>query len=110
MSERTVLGSELAPCGDPLTGFYRDGGWNAGAEDRAAHAICAVVTAPFPAHQRAIGNDLTTPARQYGFPGLQLGDHSCVTAANRLRAEPGPLAAPREHAVDVRADPGAFGG
>lgn len=130
MSDRNVLGGELEPCGvDPLTGFYRDGCCRSDAEDRGSHTICAVVTADFLEHQRSIGNDLSTPLPQYGFPGLTPGDRWCVTAANWLRAhEDGaaayvvlaatheraldivPLTALREHAVDVPADPGALAG
>jgi hypothetical protein len=130
VSDRNVLGGELEPCGvDPLTGFYRDGCCRSDAEDRGSHTICAVVTADFLEHQRSIGNDLSTPLPQYGFPGLTPGDRWCVTAANWLRAhEDGaaayvvlaatheraldivPLTALREHAVDVPADPGALAG
>ena len=126
MGERNVLGEPLEPCGtDPLTGFYRDGCCSTGPEDRGSHTICAVVTAEFLAHQRAIGNDLSTPVPQYEFPGLVPGDRWCVTARNWLRAfEDGaaafvvlaatnervldlvPLDALRELAVDVPADPG----
>jgi uncharacterized protein (DUF2237 family) len=128
MAERNVLGEELESCGsDPVTGFYRDGCCRTGPEDVGSHTICAVVTAEFLAHQRSIGNDLTTPMPFYGFPGLVPGDRWCVTARNWLRAhEDGAAAyvvlastqeqaleivsleALREHAVDVPADPGAF--
>jgi uncharacterized protein len=127
-SERNVLGGPLEPCGtDPLTGFYRDGCCNTGTEDLGSHTICAVVTAEFLDHQRAIGNDLVTPMPQYRFPGLIPGDRWCVTAVNWLRAyEDGaaayvvlastheralelvPLEALREHAVDVPTDPGGL--
>jgi uncharacterized protein (DUF2237 family) len=126
MEERNVLGDPLETCGtDPLTGFYRDGCCSTGPEDRGSHTICAVVTAEFLDHQRAIGNDLTTPVAQYAFPGLVPGDRWCVTARNWLRAwqdgaaafvvlaathervlELVPLEALRELAVDVPADPG----
>jgi uncharacterized protein (DUF2237 family) len=126
MSDRNVLGGALEPCGtDPLTGFYRDGCCATGPEDRGSHTICAVVTAEFLEHQRAIGNDLVTPMPLYSFPGLVPGDRWCVTAANWLRAhEEGaaalvvlastheralelvPLDALHEHAVDVPADAG----
>jgi uncharacterized protein len=87
VTERNVLGGELQLCGtDPLTGFFRDGCCSTGPEDLGSHTICAVVTAEFLAHQRAIGNDLSTPAPQHRFPGLVPGDRWCVTAANWLRA------------------------
>jgi hypothetical protein len=124
--DRNVIGGVLEPCGsDPVTGFYRDGCCTSGPEDLGSHTICAVVTAEFLEHQRRIGNDLTTPMPQYGFPGLVPGDRWCVTAVNWLRAhrdgaaayvvlastneralEIVPLDALREHAVDVPAGPG----
>ena len=123
--ERNVLGGELEPCGtDPLTGFYRDGCCATGADDVGSHTICAVVTAEFLAHQRSIGNDLTTPVPAHRFPGLVPGDRWCVTAANWRRAhEAGcaafvvlastnartldivPLAVLQHYAVDVPAAP-----
>ena len=128
MGERNVLGEELEPCGsDPLTGFYRDGCCTTGPEDLGSHTICAVVTSEFLEHQRSIGNDLVTPMPQFRFPGLVPGDRWCVTAANWLRAyqdglaapvvlastheralEIVPLAALKQHSVDVPADASAL--
>lgn len=130
MTNRNVLGGELEPCStDPVTGFYRDGCCRSGLDDAGSHTICAVMTPEFLAHQRSIGNDLTTPMPGYDFPGLVPGDRWCVTAANWLRAhkdraaayvvlastheralEIVPLDALREHAVDVPADLGGLGG
>jgi uncharacterized protein (DUF2237 family) len=65
------------------------------------------VTADCLAHQRSIGNDLSTPAPQYRFPGLVPGDRWCVTALNWLRAKddghaaPVVLAATHERTLDV---------
>ena len=43
-----VLGSELIDCSlDPLTGFYRDGCCNTGADDFGVHTVCAIVTDEF---------------------------------------------------------------
>lgn len=93
--ERNVLGGPLEPCGtDPVTGFYRDGCCSTGPEDRGSHTLCAVVTQEFLEHQRSIGNDLTSPAPQYRFPGLVPGDRWCVTAVNWLRAHRDGAAAP----------------
>ena len=128
LPERNVLGEDLEPCGtDPITGFYRDGCCNTGPEDLGSHTICAVVSAEFLAHQRSIGNDLSSPAPQFGFPGLVPGDRWCVTARNWLRAHGDGAAAPvvlastharaleivplvvlRQYAVDVPADPSAL--
>ena len=71
---RNVLGTELVPCSlDPVTGFYRNGCCDTGAEDAGVHAVCAVMTAEFLDFSRAAGNDLSTPMPQYGFPGLVAG-------------------------------------
>jgi len=95
VTDRNVLGGELEPCGtDPLTGFYRDGCCTTGPEDVGSHTICAVVTAEFLAHQRSVGNDLSTPLPAYGFPGLQPGDRWCVVAARWLQAHEAGMAAP----------------
>src|SRR6266498_3427696 len=70
--ERNVLGGELEECGtDPVTGFYRDGCCSTGPEDLGSHTVCAVVTAEFLRHQQEVGNDLSTPRPEYGFPGLR---------------------------------------
>jgi uncharacterized protein (DUF2237 family) len=130
VTDRNVLGGALAPCGtDPLTGFYRDGCCKTGPQDLGSHTICAVVTTEFLEHQLSIGNDLTTPAPHYEFPGLIPGDRWCVTAHNWLRAHEDGAAAYvvlastheraldivaldvlQEHAVDVPADPGSLSG
>ncbi|CAN5400291.1 DUF2237 domain-containing protein [soil metagenome] len=128
VTERNVLGDQLHPCGtDPLTGFFRDGCCSTGPEDLGSHTICAVVTAEFLAHQASIGNDLSTPKPQYHFPGLSPGDRWCVTAVNWARAYDDGVATPvvlastneavlrivtlaalREHAIDVPADPSSL--
>ncbi len=126
MSERNVLGGPLESCGtEPVTGFFRDGCCRPDPHGMGSHVVCAVVTAEFLEHQQSIGNDLSTPMPQYGFPGLLPGDRWCVTVANWLRAyEDGaasfvvlastseraldvvPLEALRERAVDVPTDLG----
>jgi uncharacterized protein len=128
--ERNVLGSRLEACGvDPLTGFFRDGCCRTGPEDVGSHTICAVVSLEFLEFQQTIGNDLSTPVPEYGFPGLKPGDRWCVTAHNWLRAheagvgtyvvlsctheralEVVALEVLEQYAVDVPADPGAIDG
>ena len=82
-----VLGTPLAPCSqDPLTGWFRDGCCNTDETDRGSHTVCAVVTGPFLEFLREQGNDLITPAPEYGFPGLRPGDAWCVCAASWRRA------------------------
>lgn len=129
MTERNVLGGELEPCStDPMTGFFRDGCCNTGPSDQGSHTICAVVTAEFLAHQRSIGNDLSTPMPLYSFPGLVPGDRWCVTALNWARAYRDgaaahvvlastneavlsivPLELLQQHAVDVPSDLSGLG-
>lgn len=82
-----VLGGTLAPCSaDPLTGFFRDGACNTCAEDQGRHTVCAQMTAEFLALSRYLGNDLTTPRPEWGFPGLKPGDFWCLCAARFLQA------------------------
>jgi uncharacterized protein (DUF2237 family) len=85
--ERNVLGGPLEPCGtDPVTGFYRDGHCSSGPDDVGSHTVCAVVSSEFLTYQRRLGNDLSTPRPEYGFPGLRPGDRWCVVAARWLQA------------------------
>ena len=95
MSERNVLGGPLEPCGtDPMTGFYRDGDCRCGPADQGLHAVCAVMTEEFLAHQQAVGNDLVTARPEWGFPGLVPGDRWCVVAVRWLQAHQDGAAAP----------------
>ena len=123
-ADRNVLGGALEVCGvDPLTGFTRTGSCTTGPEDLGSHTVCAVMTKDFLAHQQLVGNDLTTPRPQYGFPGLVPGDRWCVVAVRWRTAYEAGIAAPvvlaathqralelvplewlREYAVDVPDD------
>jgi len=77
-----VLGGVLEPCSTrPVTGFYRDGCCNTGAEDIGLHTVCVVLTAEFLLFSKSRGNDLSTPMPQYGFPGLTPGDRWCLCAS-----------------------------
>ena len=77
-----VLGGALQPCSvQPVTGFYRDGCCNTGPDDVGVHTVCVVTTETVLAFSKAHGNDLSTPMRQYGFPGLKPGDRWCLCAA-----------------------------
>lgn len=123
-AELNVFGEPLQPCGtEPMTGYFRDGSCRCGPSQTATHTVCAVVTREFLEHQRSVGNDLTTARPSFAFPGLVPGDRWCVVAArwlqayragaaapvvlastNRTTLEIIPLAALREHAVDVPGD------
>ena len=92
--ERNVLGDPLETAStDPLTGWMRDGTC-ACAGDPGIHAICAVMTDEFLAHQVSTGNDLITPQPRFGFPGLRVGDRWCVVAVRWLQAHQDGVAAP----------------
>ncbi len=130
MEPVNVFGEPLQSCSaDPMTGWYRDGSCQTDPSDLGSHTICAVMTTEFLEHQQGVGNDLSTPAPQYRFPGLQPGDRWCVTAANWLRAHRDGRAAPvvlaatdrravdtvpleilAKYAVDVPDDPSALAG
>ena len=90
-----VLGSDLQPCGlDPLTGFYRNGCCDTGGEDQGVHTVCVQVTGEFLAYSARVGNDLSTPHPEYGFPGLQPGDRWCLCAERWQEALEGGMAPP----------------
>lgn len=79
---RNVLGGPLASCcTSPMTGFYRDGFCRTGGQDFGVHAICAQVTPAFLQFSKLRGNDLTTPAPHFSFPGLKAGDRWCLCAS-----------------------------
>jgi uncharacterized protein (DUF2237 family) len=82
-----VLGGPLETCSQqPTTGYYRDGCCNTGPGDAGSHTVCAEMTAAFLDFTRDRGNDLTTPAPAFGFPGLRPGDRWCLCAARWLEA------------------------
>lgn len=77
-----VLGEKLETCcTSPMTGWYRTGCCEVGGDDTGVHAVCAVMTDEFLAFSASVGNDLSTPAPQYGFPGLKAGDQWCLCAS-----------------------------
>jgi uncharacterized protein (DUF2237 family) len=102
-----VLGEPLAPCSEePRTGFYRDGCCNTGPEDLGSHTVCTRVTADFLEFSRSMGNDLSTPHPDFGFPGLRPGDQWCLCAARwqeALEAGAAPLVVLQAtHAASLR--------
>ena len=85
--QQNVFGEELQDCSyDPLTGWYRDGCCNTDATDTGCHTVCAKVTKEFLEYIKEEGNDLITPAPNFGFPGLKDGDSWCVCAGSYLQA------------------------
>lgn len=87
MQQINVLGTELQPCShDPLTGFYRTGCCENRGDDPGMHVVCCQMTDDFLAFSNEAGNDLSTPAPEYGFGGLVAGDRWCVCAARWAEA------------------------
>ena len=79
---RNVLGGVLKSCShDPLTGWVRDGCCNTDEWDHGAHVICIQATDEFLQFRRGVGNDLSTPIMEAGFPGLVEGDQWCLCAS-----------------------------
>ena len=87
-ADRNVLGEALIACStDPMTGFYRDGCCRTGPDDLGVHTVCCEVTDEFLAFSKAVGNDLSTPHPEWGFPGLNGGDRWCLCAARWKQAD-----------------------
>src|SRR5262245_59598382 len=84
---RNVLGGPLQACGtDPETGFSRNGCCATGGGDLGTYVVCADLTSAFLAFTASRGNDLSTPAPHFGFPGLRPGDRGCLCAERWLEA------------------------
>ena len=74
MQPSNVLGDELIPCSmDPLTGYYRSGCCENRGDDPGLHVVCCQVTEEFLRFSVEHGNDLVTPSRSSGSPGLRAG-------------------------------------
>ena len=58
------------------------------------HVVCARVTADFLAFSQSVGNDLSTPRPEYGFPGLKPGDSWCLCASRWAEAHRAGFAPP----------------
>ena len=85
---KNVLGDTLQTCcTNPMTGFYRNGMCETGAEDYGTHVVCAEMTDAFLEFTLALGNDLITPRPTYRFPGLKAGDKWCLCALRWKEAE-----------------------
>ncbi|MFY7929006.1 MAG: DUF2237 family protein [Oligoflexus sp.] len=79
MTQMNVLRKPITECScEPMTGWYRDGTCSTEDNDRGRHVVCCEMTAEFLAFSRYVGNDLSTPRPEFGFPGLKPGDHWCL--------------------------------
>ena len=91
-SSTNVLGTSLTPCCTNVrdtgigTGFYRNGFCSTGEQDLGRHTVCVQVTDEFLKYSASVGNDLSTPAPQYSFPGLTHGDIWCLCAQRWAQA------------------------
>ena len=84
---RNVLGEPMGMCCEkPLTGFYRNGRCDTGPDDLGVHTVCIRATTEFLEYSSSVGNDLSTPMTEYGFPGLQEGDRWCLCLARWKQA------------------------
>jgi uncharacterized protein (DUF2237 family) len=74
-----VLNTPLALASiDPMTGFYRNGYCQTGANDIGLHVVAALVTEEFLNYSLTKGNDLISAYPSSGFPGLKPGDTWCL--------------------------------
>ena len=79
---KNVLGQKLALCcTSPMTGYFRNGLCDTCSTDVGVHTVCVQVTEDFLRFSKYRGNDLSTPAPMYDFPGLKPGDRWCLCAA-----------------------------
>ena len=94
-SALNVLGGTLRCCClQPKTGFLRNGFCETGPHDRGKHTVCAIMTNEFLSFTRRLGNDLSTPVPQYGFPGLKPGDNWCLCVSRWKEAMQAGVAPP----------------
>jgi uncharacterized protein (DUF2237 family) len=85
--QKNVFGDPISSCSEaPVTGFYRNGCCDTGADDYGSHTVCAVMTDEFLGFSKSVGNDLSTPIPEFGFPGLKAGDRWCLCAARWQQA------------------------
>jgi uncharacterized protein (DUF2237 family)/pterin-4a-carbinolamine dehydratase len=90
-----VFNEPLIVCGtSPMTGVYRDGCCNTGANDRGIHTVCAVVTDTFLQFSKSKGNDLTMDYPPTGFKGLVEGDKWCLCVSRWIEAYQNNVAPP----------------
>jgi uncharacterized protein (DUF2237 family) len=82
-----VFGEPLEVCGsNPATGIFRDGKCNTCEQDTGSHTVCIEASKEFLEYSRFKGNDLSTPAPEFGFKGIKPGDTWCLCAARWLEA------------------------
>ena len=105
---KNVLGTTLELCSkSPLTGYLRDGFCKTDQRDQGLHLVAAVMTKEFLNFTKSRGNDLSSPNKAFGFPGLIPGDRWCLCALRWMEAyeancaPPVILEATNEKALDI---------
>ena len=84
---KNIFGERLITCSkNPLTGYFRNGCCDTDSSDSGLHTVCVIVTDAFLAFSKSVGNDLSTPVPQWGFPGLKHGDKWCLCATRWKQA------------------------
>lgn len=84
---KNVFGEPIKACSyNPMTGFFRNGCCDTGADDHGNHTVCAIMTDEFLQFSKSMGNDLSTPLSQFDFPGLKAGDRWCLCVLRWLEA------------------------
>ena len=82
-----VYGKELETCcGNPKTGFFRNGMCDTCKEDFGVHTVCILATEDFLVFSKAVGNDLSTPRLEFNFPGVRPGNRWCLCAMRWMEA------------------------
>jgi uncharacterized protein (DUF2237 family) len=77
-----------------MTGYTRTGCCEAVAGDMGMHVVCVRMTEEFLEYSQSVGNDLSTPIPEYGFPGLNPGDQWCLCASRWAQALAAGMAPP----------------
>ena len=90
MSTKTQLNIFKEPLDEcsckPMTGYFRNGCCDTSELDKGSHTVCAIITESFLEFSKLRGNDLSTPVKEFDFPGLKPGDKWCLCANRWLEA------------------------
>ena len=87
LDQLNIFNEPLEECSnEPKTGFFRTGCCETDAQDIGTHTVCAIMDKEFLQFSLHQGNDLITPAADFGFPGLKPGDKWCLCANRWLEA------------------------
>jgi uncharacterized protein len=73
-------------CENPLTGFYRNGRCDTGPDDHGVQPVCIRATYDFLEYSSSVGNYLSSPMAEFGFPSLHEGDSWCLCLARWKQA------------------------